>query len=163
MNSRRENVGNGTPPETPLISVEVEFKAATEHFRQDIREFFTRSNFYLVVQTGLLSVFGIRDAPANNFDYVATSILILAGLSLSLIWLCTAWGSVIWINRWREEIRRLSRKYSEAQSYERVEGGPRRRKYEHPEEVTKLVPVVFFFLWIFFAVATLVHYSKILN
>lgn len=39
-----------------LADLEV-YKAITEHFRQDVREFWTRSNFYLLIQTGLLSVF----------------------------------------------------------------------------------------------------------
>ena len=44
----------------PLTATEQDFiiyRVINEHFRQDVREFWVCSNFYLLVQAGLISVF----------------------------------------------------------------------------------------------------------
>ncbi len=122
------------------ITVVVEFNAITDHFRQDVREFFTRSNFYLAVQAALLSVSGFRVTPANFFDYVVTLVLILTGLALSVFWGVVAYGSVLWIRRWRDEVRRLSAEYSETKSYDRIEALADEHPLQSPERITMYQP-----------------------
>ena len=79
-----DNTEQGQTMTQAPISVVAEFNAITDHFKQDLREFFTRSNFYLAAQAALLSVSGVRDIPTNIFDYVVTLVLILTGLALKL-------------------------------------------------------------------------------
>jgi hypothetical protein len=50
-----------------------DFRAVTDHFKQDIREFFTRSNFYLVAEGGLLAIFFAKvtkTMPTTTFEYI---------------------------------------------------------------------------------------------
>ncbi len=145
----------------PNIDVVTEFNAITDHFKQDLREFFTRSNFYLAVQAALLSVSGVRDTPTNIFDYVVTLVLVLTGLALSVFWGLVAYGSVQWIDRWRDEVRRLSKDYSENKSYYRIEAWEDK---EHPlwraERVTMYLPWPFGIIWFVFGIAILVSTYK---
>ena len=143
----------------PPIDVAVEFKAITDHFKQDLREFFTRSNFYLAVQVALLSVSGVRDTPANYFDYVVALVLILTGLALSVVWGVVAHGSVRWIGRWRCEVRRLSETYSEAQSYHKVEAWAEAHPRYSAEQITMYLPWLFGIIWYVFGIAVLVRYA----
>ena len=145
--------------QTP-INVVAEFNAITDHFKQDLREFFTRSNFYLAVQAALLSVSGVRDTPTNLFDYVVTLVLVLTGLALSVFWGIVAYGSVQWIKRWREEIQRLSKEYSETKSYYRIEKWDKERPLRSAERVTMYLPWLFGIIWIVFAIAILVSICK---
>ncbi len=137
------------------FDVVVEFNAITDHFKQDLREFFSRSNFYLAVQAALLSVSGLRDTPANSFDYVVTFVLILTGLVLSVFWGVVAHGSVLWIGRWRDEVRRLSRDYSETKSYDRVEALGDGHPLQSAERITMYLPWLFGIIWSVFGIAVL--------
>ena len=141
------------------INVVAEFNAITDHFKQDVREFFTRSNFYLAVQAALLSVFGVRDTPANCFDYVVTIVLILTGLALSIFWGVVAHGSVLWIGRWRDEVRRLSAEYSETKSYDRIESLADEHPLQSAEIITMYLPWLFGTIWCVFGIAVLVRYA----
>ncbi len=141
------------------IKVVAEFNANTDHFKQDLREFFTRSNFYLAVQAALLSVFGVRDTSANCFDYVVMFGLILTGLALSAFWALAAYGSVRWIGRWREEVRRLSREYSETKSYDRIEALVDEHPLQSAERITMYLPWLFSTIWCVFGIAVLVRYA----
>ena len=153
-NTEREQ----TMTQSPIKVVE-EFNAITDHFKQDLREFFTRSNFYLAVQAALLSVFGVRDTPANLFDHVVTLVLILTGLALSVFWGVVAHGSVLWIDRWRKEVRRLSAEYSETKSYDRIEEWADEHRRQSPERITMYLPWLFGAIWCVFGIAVLVRYA----
>ena len=141
------------------INVVAEFNVITDHFKQDVREFFTRSNFYLAVQAALLSVFGVRDTSANFFDYVVTLVFILTGLALSVFWGVVAHGSVVWIDRWRDEVRRLSREYSETKSYDRIEALGDEQPLQSAEKITMYLPWLFAIIWCVFGIAVLVRYA----
>jgi hypothetical protein len=141
------------------INVVTEFNAITDHFKQDLQEFFTRSNFYLAVHAALLSVFGVRDTPASFFDYVVTLVLILTGLALSVFWAVAAHGSVLWIDRWRDEVRRLSAEYSEIGSYDKIEALADEHPLQSPETITMYLPWLFGTIWCVFGIAVLVRYA----
>ncbi len=143
------------------IDVVAEFNAITDHFKQDVREFFTRSNFYLAVQAALLSVFGVRDMPANLFDLVVTLVLILTGLVLSIFWGVVAYGCVVWIGRWRDEVRRLSREYSETKSHYRIEALAVKHPWQSAERITMYLPWLFGIIWCVFGIAVLIRYATL--
>ncbi len=158
MTSSQSSTADDIPSEgssTAGIPVANVFDAVADHYKQDLREFFARSNFYLAVQAALLSVFGVRDVPADLFDYVVTSVIVLAGLVLACVWGIVSHGSVLWIKRWRAEVQRLSRDYSATESYDKIEQIAADHPYQSPEELTKLLPWFFAVIWLVFAGAAL--------
>ncbi len=156
MKGRQSIAGDDRSPKNLSMDIAV-FRAITDHYRQDLREFFTRSNFYLAVQGALLSALGIRDAPVSAFDYIVTSGIIVAGLVLAFFWWLVACGSVFWIKLWREEVRELSGKYSSTESYKRMEEIAIAKPHKSPEVITKYLPWLFALIWLIFAAATLVN------
>lgn len=140
------------------ISVEAGFNAVTDHFKLDLREFFTRSNFYLAVQVALLSVSSFRDTPILLFDYVVTLVVVLTGLAISVFWGIVAYGSVKWIGHWRDEVRCLSKEYSETQSYYRIEDWDKVYPLRSAERITMCLPWLFCIIWYLFGIAVLVKY-----
>ncbi len=140
------------PTQTP-ISHNTVFEAVADHYKQDLREFFTRSNFYLAVHVALLSAIGIRDAPQSDFDYAVTIIILAAGVVLACVWGFVSCGSVFWIRRWRKEIQELSRNYSPTKSYDNIEVYASRLWWKSPEEITKFLPWFFGIIWVALAIA----------
>ena len=133
----------GHQPSTAEVEV---YRTVTEHFRQDIREFWTRSNFYLVVEAGLISVFvASADKPTD-----ATVRLLLAGLGavLSVFWLVVTWGSVHWINRWREQVRQVEKPVDSRRTFAKAEALHDEKPYMSAQTVTQFVPVLFLGTWI---------------
>ncbi len=59
-----------------------------DHFQQDLREFWQRSNFYLVADGVLVFTF------ATSHVHALQLILSCAGLVISLFWLLVARGSI---------------------------------------------------------------------
>ena len=161
MENKQSISRDGATSKNAPIGVVDEYKAGTDHYKQDLREFFTRSNFYLAVHAALLSLFGIREIPDTPLDYVVTIIITIAGLSLAAFWWFVARSSVWWIDRWRERVQRLSRDYSETHSYEEIEAGAIEHPYRSPERVTMYLPWLFGLIWFIFLVATLVNWLKI--
>jgi len=156
MGGRQSIAGDDGSPKNLSMDIAV-FRAITDHYRQDLREFFTRSNFYLAVQGALLSALGIRDAPVSAFDYIVTSGIIVAGLVLAFFWCFVAFGGVFWIRLWRTEVRELSREYSNTKSYQRMENFAEDNPHKSPEEITKYLPWLFVLFWLIFAAACLVN------
>ncbi len=124
------------------------FRAVTDHFKQDIREFFTRSSFYLVAEGGLLAIFFAKvtkTMPTTTFEYILNVSVILTGLGLAIFWLFVSSGAVKWIDRWRDEIIRVDKIISQIHSYFNVESGPCRPR--SPEKVTGHLPWLFIGIW----------------
>jgi hypothetical protein len=48
------------------------YKVVTDHFKQNVREFWSHSNFYLVVQAGLLSVFVSMSPLSSEYENTVT-------------------------------------------------------------------------------------------
>ena len=125
------------------------YTAVIGHYKQDLREFFTRSNFYLVAVAALLAAFFGRENPDPK-----VSILIAAmGLVLSLFWFCVAVGTAFWIEQWRNQARMVSRAldrrfdaYSEA---EEPHQQPLHKKLlRSVEGATMCLPGVFAVAWL---------------
>ncbi len=131
------------------------YHAVTDHFKQDIREFFSRSNFYVVAEAAFLSAFfaivsktygGGNATP--DLQLWAIKGIAIAGLLLSVIWLLVAVSSAYWIKRWREQVRYVSNSYSNIKVYEDVEGVNWVKDKFRPEHITLLLPVLFLVFWI---------------
>ncbi len=110
MESRQSMSDDRTPTSISNMDVAV-FEAVTDHYKQDLREFFTRSNFYLAVQGALLSAFGIRGIPQVTSDYVVSIGIIVVGLALTAFWWIEALGSGLAIQQLRPETRKRTREF----------------------------------------------------
>lgn len=123
------------------------YKEVGQHFRQDLREFWTRSNFYLVVQAGLLSVFtSIANRPSEN--NIAISIVLgILGLSLAVIWFIVARGSLIWIRKWRANMIEIDEVIDRHHFY-KVEHFAAQSPLMSPSNVTQYLPLVFGISWL---------------
>lgn len=135
------------------ISHDTVFQAVADHHKQDLREFFTRANFYLAVHAALLTAISIRDAPDSRADWAVTIIIAFAGVVLAFVWGLVSHGSVLWIRRWRKEIQQLSREYSPTESYHNIEEDANHHRYQSPEELTKFLPWFFGIVWLALPIA----------
>src|SRR5215813_3667549 len=118
------------------------FQMVHEHFEQDLREFWQRSNFYLVVDGLLLSAF--VSAHLRSLQIL----LACVGLVISLFWLLVARGSIIWIRLWRGEVRRLDQVVNRFQSFNRVENQVQVRRWSSPSWLTQWLPAFFLGGWV---------------
>jgi hypothetical protein len=132
------------------------YRAVTDHFKQDLREFFSRSNFFLVAEAALLSAFYAIQAKmisplgeVNLGDLWSNKALALAGLLLTVIWLFVSASSAYWIGKWRREVKTVSGKISNISSYGNVEEVVWWIGLLRPEHITILLPLLFLGLWAF--------------
>lgn len=121
------------------------FSEISEHFRQDVREFWYRSNFFLLVQGVLVSVFVgmVREGVSLG---ALPLIVGLFGLVLSLFWIIVAKGSVDWISKWRRVTILTNNRIDRHASYEEAEGGAQSKW--SPQQVTSYLPIVFVVGWV---------------
>ena len=137
------------------------YQVINKHFRQDVREFWVRSNFYLLVQAGLLSVYVTAGAGQTTtlMDRTTLSVLVLGivGLGLSIVWFVVARGSVIWIRRWRQQMIELDNVLNKHRCYSTVEQHASNRPFQSPSHVTQYVPIFFAAAWVLLLGITLVH------
>lgn len=119
------------------------------HYKQDLREFFTRSNFYLVAVAALLAAFFGRETRVPKVSIV----IAVTGLVLCLFWLSVAVGNLFWIGQWRNQAKIVSRAldrrfdaYSEAE--EPHKQPLHKRLLLSPEGATTCLPAVFAVVWL---------------
>ena len=70
---------------------------ASDHLKQDVHEFWQRSSFFILVEGGLMSVFGLT---LDQSEITFQSSLAGFGILTALVWLWVVAWSVIWISRW---------------------------------------------------------------
>lgn len=160
MKDKRSITDDDAPSKSPSnfkFGVDIVFQAVVDHYKQDLREFFNRSNFYLGVETALLAVFGVRDAPQSTFDYIVTIGIIGVGLALTLFWWLAARGSIFWIDIWRGEVQQLSAAHSPTKSYDEIENIAKEHRWKSPERITQYLPCLFLLIWFICAGATLAN------
>lgn len=114
------------------------FKMVAEHFRQDLREFWVRNNMYMLVTGILVSVFSsLGDKGAYKLTVP------VFGLLVSIFWFAVSYGSLRWLQIWRNELCKIDREIDRFQVYYRVEQRERvRGNVWSPSWVTHLLPVV---------------------
>ncbi len=124
------------------------FKAVTEHYRQDIREFWSRSNFYLIVQAGLLSVFVSRSPQASNYERAVTLGLGVLGLIVAIAWFFVTRGSTVWIRRWRAQAIQIDEAIDRHRAYAQTEQYAAKSPLMSSSTVTQSLPVFFCLAWV---------------
>jgi hypothetical protein len=118
------------------------FQLVHGHFEQDLREFWQRSNFYLVVDGILLSAFATAHLRSLQI------LLSCGGLIISIFWLLVARGSVTWLRIWRGEVRRLDRVVNRFRSFDNIESRVHTNKWSSPSWLTQWLPAFFLVGWI---------------
>jgi hypothetical protein len=118
------------------------FQMAHEHYEQDLRMFWQRSNFYLVVDGFLVSAF--VTAHLRSLQIV----LACAGLMISLFWLLVARSSIRWVALWRAEVQRLDRIVNRFQSFDAIENQQKGKPWTSPSWLTQWLPALFLTGWI---------------
>ena len=135
-------VGNYCDSHQAVLSRDIDMlKMVESHHMQDVREFWARSNFYLVVDAALVSVFVQSSSSLRH-------LLGAFGVIISLFWLLVARGSVYWIKMWRDEVRRLDQVVDRFRIYDRVEQNASSRPYLSPSWVTQWLPAFFVVGWV---------------
>lgn len=123
------------------------FKLVQEHFRQDLRLYWERGNFYLLIEGVLASVFATLVAKGS----APVSLVVVSfgafGLVLSVIWWLVMVGSLHWIRQWRKEVIRLDGIVDRHQIWVRVETSVNSRPWASPSAVTRLLPLLFTLGW----------------
>jgi hypothetical protein len=124
------------------------FKVVNEHFRQDVREFWNKSNFYLLIQAGLLSVFvtSVGKTPPEVKPILVT--LDIFGLGLALAWAVVARGSLHWLRRWRQQMIEIDNVVDRHRAFSKVENFATERPSMSPSNVTQFLPVAFVAGWL---------------
>lgn len=124
------------------------FKMVTEHFRQDLREYWNRANFYLVTNAGLFSAFLII-YPTLAATHSSMVLLVpILGISIATLWFLVLRGALFWIEQWRQQVIKLSKELDRFQCYYQVESMLKERRYLSPSNLTKFVSVVFILAWV---------------
>jgi len=138
------------------------FKMVTEHFRQDIREYWTRAHFYLLAHTALLSAF-IVTYPTLIKDQIIVAILIpVFGITIAIFWFCVLQGSVYWIKKWREQAIKLSKELDRFQCYAEVENLVNQKKTKSPSYLTQFLPLMFVFIWLMMLIIVVLRVFMVL-
>ena len=142
--NRNKNLERDTP-----LSQDVEiFKIVTDHFKQDIREFWTRSNFYLLAQIGLFSVFVATFSTSTGFKTTISISIAILGLVIAVFWFVILRGAIEWLRQWRNQVIKLDREIDRFQCYVEVESLVEQKLFLSPSYMTQFLPLIFVITWL---------------
>ncbi len=140
---------NKNPERDKQISQDLEiFKIITDHLKQDIREFWTRSNFYLLAQAGLFSVFVATFSTSTGVKTTISISIAILGLTIAVFWFIVLRGSIEWLRRWREQVIKLDRELNRFQCYVEVESFAEQKPFLSPSYMTQFLPLIFVITWL---------------
>jgi hypothetical protein len=123
-------------------------RAVTEHFRQDVAQLWMRSNFYLLVHAGLLSIFITTTNNTQILGRPTHIILGLLGVTFAIVWFVVARGSVLWLERWWKEVVKMDEVIDRYHCYKDVDDFAVTQPYWNPSYPMQYLPVIFAAAWI---------------
>jgi uncharacterized membrane-anchored protein len=128
------------------VDLELEhFKLVVDHYKQDVREYWTKANFFFLANTALLSGYIVY---LNQQTYLLLAIILpLAGMIVAGFFYLILETSHFWTKVWRCEVLRLCKETQRFYCYEQVENIGQKKPYMHPEFWTQLLDVAFVFVW----------------
>jgi hypothetical protein len=122
------------------------FKVVVGHFQHNLTIYWTHSNFFIVIQAALVSVYaGIGSLPGRHSTVQALGAF---GLLVSLFWYWVSlarWGL---IERWRQEVELLDAAVDRYLVFLRVETHFEHRPLEIPAFVGLFLPPIIALAWI---------------
>jgi len=151
-------VDNQDPEKEKQLVRDIEiFKIVTEHFRQDLREYWTRANFFLLAHAGLFSAFVVAyPTLAKDRPMIVMSIPIL-GLFIAILWLLVLQTSIYWLDEWRKKVIKLSKELDRFQCYAEIERlSERKKRFLQPARIARFLPLVFMITWLAILVSILI-------
>jgi hypothetical protein len=122
------------------------FKLVVDHYKQDIREYWTKANFFFLANAGLLSGFIIFLDHANDFPLFKIA-LPITGIVVAVFFYLILHYSNYWSKRWRCEVLTLCKGGKKFQCYWAVEDEAQVCPHKHPEFWTQLLDLAFIFIW----------------
>lgn len=135
------------------------FEAIQRHYLQDIQQFWQRSNFFLLIQGALISVYltSAQDEAVRAEGVLRNPVLWIlpfAGMFLALAWWKAAQLSWSWLGYWSACLKESNRAIDRYQRYliERPQKGP--------EEITKLLPLALLAAWPLLAATIFLFFTK---
>ncbi|GAA3345234.1 hypothetical protein GCM10020358_51520 [Amorphoplanes nipponensis] len=126
-------------------------KLVHSHFDQDLRQFWVRSNMYLILTGVLVSAYAAT-APKGDYSLVVG----VFGLVVSVFWFAVARASYLWICAWRAELCRLDEEIDRFRAIARTERLPL-RPLASATGVTRWFPLVVAAGWTTLLLATVTH------
>jgi hypothetical protein len=145
-NSNESETDQVREHEPSLAELEV-YKAVANHYRQDVVQLWTRSNFYLIIHAGLSSII-IATSSKNSFHPVVEIAFEICGLLLAIVWYDVAKSSIEWCKKWRNQLLKVELSVDPLKSYHSVEGKIPNCPMKRPSKYTLWVPVLFGMLWL---------------
>lgn len=124
------------------------FKMVGDHFNQDLREFWNRANFYLLTNAGLFSAFLIIYPTLLNGHFFLVALVPAVGISIATLWFLVLNSSLYWIDKWRQEMVRLSKEIDRFKCFATIESEVFEEKFKSPSYLTQIIPLIFLFAWI---------------
>jgi hypothetical protein len=139
-----------------------EYEVIVGKFNAELQLFWTRANFYVLVQAGLLSfaVAILTLAADNKITWLAVEAVSGVGYSLGVFWLFTLMGSYGWITVWREEARSLDRQVNQPAFFSIAEDPDQTRPWR-PAKITRFLPLLFMSAWTAVAVGAIWTVTKV--
>ncbi len=128
------------------------YEVITDHYKQDLRIFWTRANFFLLIQAGLIGFFTSKPQSDPN-DLFLRITMCTTGLIIAIVWFLVTKSSVYWIEKWRERVVEIDSKINSFQSYSKAEALSSEKLpifvRLRPTVVTEYLPIVFVLAWLF--------------
>jgi hypothetical protein len=134
-----------------LITADIEIlKIADQHLLHDLKQFWQRGNFFVLVQGGILSVF---TGVAKDTGHRSTLSIALAafGFTLALFWGQIAFSTADRVTVWREEVMRLDAAIDRHGVFAQTE--QRSSIWRNPTKIAVVLPVIVAIGWIALSVA----------
>ena len=92
--------------DTNSISLKDRYKIALQTRNLELRMYWQRSNYFLVLNTAIAVGYF-----SGKGDYIA--LLAIVGFLVSVLWLCITLGSKYWQSRWEHRLRKVEEEFSE--------------------------------------------------
>src|SRR6266508_2271545 len=125
------------------------FDIVADQYRQDLSLFWTRANFFLFVQSGLLAFLTTNASTAierSPLRFVVCGV----GLSIAVVWYAVSRSSIYWIGVWRQRIVEIDEDLNPYKSFSAESLTSTRRPMFvrlRPTIITTYLPIVFMIAW----------------
>jgi hypothetical protein len=154
MSGRNSKKNSATYPDE-IATLMSNFQMASEHFNQDLNNFWNKANFYLLANTGLISAFYIASSPLAGTPVIY--VIPVVGIAIAVLWFLVLRGTVIFIELWRNQLIFISEKIDRFLSYNIVESQVEKRHWQDPQTLTQFVPVPFIVAWLAILIVEIVQ------
>jgi hypothetical protein len=133
------------------IKIEL-LKIIHDHYKNDFTLYWTRSNFFLLLQVGLLSYFSSNYITEQDGVVFFRILISLVGLFLSIIWFLVLLTSTKWIDTWRNKVVEIDNDINPYKSFsngENIVQSSKNKLFQtfRPEIISNIMSLLFVCLW----------------